>query len=478
MGTIDQNRRRGLKAMNIFMIYPCQGNMATFNYGLASITAVLKQAGHNVKLLMVDNCVKDKDIVKEIASFNTDIIGFSCMSNYWQYVKNLSRKIKSDTRLKNVLIFAGGPHAIVCPLSVRESEDIEGICIGEGEHAFLEVIDKIQRGVDFRNTFNFYFNGKKGIIKNEMRTLIKDLDDLPFPDRDVFPNKVFSSYANFTFSRGCPFSCSYCCNSAFHNIFKGKGKSIRYRSVPKVLEELQAFLKKYTPEVLSFDDDCFNKNLKWFKEFCPEYKEKINLPYTCNTRPELLNTETARLLKESGCRKINIGVESGDEHLRRTVLNRNISDEQIIKAFDLAKENGMQAMSFNMIGFPGETRDSVRKTVELNKKIKPTYAQISMFYPYAGTPLGELCKEKGYIENKNSVFNFFNGSSILKLPNLSRRDIKELFFRFELEVNNSDNFMKSYIVKRVKVTLFSIYNSLPYFLKNMARSIKRCIKTK
>ncbi|MFH1478612.1 MAG: radical SAM protein [Candidatus Omnitrophota bacterium] len=459
--------------MNIFFIYPCQENAASFNYGLASVAAVLKQAGHLVRLAIVNNNTKADDITRKIADFNTDIIGFSCKSNYWQYVKEISGKIKSSPRLKNISIFVGGTHAIVCPLSIKESKDIDGFCIGEGEYDFLDVVNNISQGLDFKNTSNFYFNNNGNIIKNKVSMLIEDLDKLPFPDRGIFPDKVFIDYANFTFSRGCPYSCSYCCNSAFHNIFKDKGSKIRHRSVSKAIEEIQIFVERYKPNMLSFDDDCFNKNKSWFEEFCLEYKNKVHIPYVCNTRPELLDEKSAKLLKESGCRKINIGIESGDENLRRTVLGRNIKDEQILKAFDCAKREGIETMSFNMIGFPGEDKSSIRKTIDLNKKIKPTYVQVSIFYPYAGTPLGELCEEKGYVKDGRHLFSYIgDGDSILKLPNLSKKDIKDLFFRFDLEVYSKGNFTKAYIIKKIKHASVFIYGMLPSFIKNVFKSAR------
>jgi len=453
--------------MNIFMIYPSQGNMISPYYGLASIISVLKQAKHSVKLLIIDDEVKIKDVVRSISEFSTDIVGISCMSNYWQYVKELSREIKASFEIP---IFVGGPHAIVCPLSFQETKNIDGFCIGEGEYAFLEVVNKIGEGMDFRGTTNFYFKDSENkIIKNERRLMISNLDDLPFPDKDTFPKKAFMNYANFIFSRGCPFSCSYCCNSAFHEIFKGK--AIRYRSAGSAIKEIEVFLKKYKVGLLSFDDDCFNKNPKWFKEFCLEYKERIKIPFACNTRPELLNRESAKLLKEAGCKRVNIGVESGDEGLRRTVLNRNIKDSDIIRAFDCAKEFGLETMSFNMVGFPGETKASIRKTIELNKRIKPTYAQITVFYPYAGSPLGKLCKEKGYIEDEARLYSFFEGDSILKIPNLSKKDIKNLFFRFNLEVNDKNLIV--HITKRIKHIFYSWYRHTPLFMKNILRELKQ-----
>ncbi|MFA4991087.1 MAG: radical SAM protein [Candidatus Omnitrophota bacterium] len=460
--------------MNIVMIYPCQGNMVTFNYGAASVIAMLKKSGHSVMLIMVRDHVKDRDIIRRIEDFKADVIGFSCMSNYWQYVKDLSKKIKSRGRLKDIPIFVGGPHAIVCASSIIESRDIEGFCIGEGEYAFPELVGKIEKGIDFRDTRNFYFNDANGVIRNEMRTLIDDLDELPFPDREVFPEAAFTNYANFTFSRGCPFSCSYCCNSAFHVIFKGKGRMIRHRSAENAIREIEAFLKNHKPRLLSFDDDCFNKNAAWFREFCSKYKERIGIPYTCNTRPELLDAQAAEALKDSGCRKINIGIESGDERLRRTVLNRNMKDEDIERAFRNAREAGLETMSFNMIGIPGDTRETIRKTMEFNKKIRPTYSQVSVFYPYAGTPLGELCREKRYIENENSVFNFFRGSSVLRLPGLSKKEIEDLFIRFDIEVNHGgEDFARLYRKRKMRNALLSVYGRMPSFLKNIMRLIKR-----
>ena len=448
--------------------------MASFNYGLASVIAVLKQSGYFVKLVVVEDDIRPKDIIREIIKFNADIIGFSCMSNYWQYVKNLSEMIKLTPQLKDKLIFVGGTHSIVCPQSIQESEHIDAFCIGEGEYAALEAVEKISQGRDFYDTPGFHFRTKQNeIIKNEARMMIGRLDDLPFPDRDVFPEKVFINYANFTFSRGCPYSCSYCCNSVFNTIFRDKGNRIRCRSVSKALEEIEIFLKKYESDMLSFDDDCFNKNRQWFREFCLKYKARVSIPYACNTRPEFFDRETAQMLKESGCKKISIGVESGDENLRRTVLNRDMKDEQIIMAFEYAREAGLETMSFNMIGFPGETKESIRKTIELNKRIKPTYVQVSTFYPYAGTPLGELCKEKNYLDDERGLFTYFGkGSSILNLPNLSKKDIKDLFFRFELEIYNSHNFGRAYIAKKIRYAVSWIYKYFPRPIKNILRIIK------
>ncbi|MCX5715302.1 MAG: cobalamin B12-binding domain-containing protein [Candidatus Omnitrophica bacterium] len=128
------------------MIYPCQGNMTSFNHGLASLIAVLKQRGHRVHLMLVDDYTGPRRILKDITDFKADLVGFSCASNYWQYVKTLSRKMRSVTGLKNMPIFVGAPHAISCPSSLAESPDIDGFCVSEA--GILRILPAFISGIE------------------------------------------------------------------------------------------------------------------------------------------------------------------------------------------------------------------------------------------------------------------------------------------------------------------------------------------
>lgn len=230
--------------------------------------------------------------------------------------------------------------------------------------------------------------------------------------------------ANFTFSRGCPYDCSYCCNSAFKKIYSGKGKFIRFRSVQKALDEIALVVEKYRPKDLYFDDACFNKNSTWFENFCIEYPKLFDIPFYCNTRPELFNERVAGLLKSAGCKGINIGIESGSESLRRKVLNRKMDNEQIINTFRIAREYGIETGSFNMVGIPGENPSQFSETIKLNQIINPDRLQISIFYPYPGSQLGELCRQNGYINfEKIKSVNSYLYDTVLKLPDFPPSEI-------------------------------------------------------
>ncbi len=414
--------------MKILFIYPNIGQPYTIHHGIASLSAILKKNGHKTRLLIV-NIESYATVKKAILKQAPDILCFSIVSNYWEFSCELAAKIKNDF---NISIFAGGMHCSLFPESFTQDSAIDGICIGEGEIALLELIERIDGKKDYQDVNNFWFKGDKGIVKNEIRPLISNLDVLPYPDRDIFYDSNQNKSIRFIFSRGCPYNCTYCSNKAYKELNRGKGEIIRIRSVENVMLEIEKIVECYQPETLVFDDDCFNKNRKWFKEFVKKYKENNFQHFRCNTRPELVSEEDIKLLKEAGCQQINIGIESGDPEIRKNVLNRHMSDEQIINAFRLARKYNIQTYSFNMIGIPGESIENFRKTININRIIQPDKMQLSIFHPYPGTELARICKEQGLISKKN-VYNYFY-STYLRLNSFSnfRILINKIFFQFNV----------------------------------------------
>lgn len=436
--------------MKVLFIYPNIGQVVQYNHGIASLSATLKAAGHKTSLLIL----RERAYIplkKKISSFAPDVICFSIVSNYWNLSCLLARDIKRDFTVK---IFAGGMHCSIFPESYTIDSPFDGICRGEGEEALLELAGRMQLQKPYYDVKNFWFKKDGGLIKNDIRSLIQDLDTLPFPDRDIFPSKIYEA-KRFIFTRGCPFDCSYCSNKAYRDLIKGKGKIIRFRSVDKAIEEIKDCVETYNPKTLAFDDDSFNKNHEWFEEFVTRYKRGHSFPpFGCNTRPELIAESSIKLFKEANCRQINIGIESGDPNIRSKVLNRQMSDEQIINAFTLAKKYGIETYSFNMIGIPGETINNFKKTIQLNQLIQPDKLQISIFYPYPGTKLGDVCREKGFL-NKGDVYSYFY-QSCLMLPDFSRRRIliNKLLFQFNV-----------YKVKSIIKAFYFLYRDIREYLE-------------
>ncbi len=406
-----------------------------WHVGLAYISAVLKKSGHSVELFELSNYERELPLLfEQMRQFKPGIIGISSNSHQFVYAKKLVVDIKNNF---NTPVFIGGVQTILKPEVIEDVIGLDGVCIGEGESAFLDMVDKIQTNHDHSNVKNFWFRDDAGnVIKNEVGCLVENLDMFPYPDRSIFKyfkEKREKIVPRFIFSRGCPFECSYCCNHAFKQKYTGLGKYVRWRSVDRAIEEIRLERGKYNFNYFKLDDDTFSLNKSWMREFC----EKIvatgwGLTFECNVRPGTIDEEGMKILKVGGCVMIKIGIESGDENLRKNILNRHFINGDIIKIFELAKKYGIKTFSFNIIGVPNETLETVKATIDLNRQIKPDFMQVTAFYPYPDTILGKLCIEKGYIEKESE--DSYMEKSILKLPTISSQEIENAIKNFKFKV--------------------------------------------
>jgi radical SAM superfamily enzyme YgiQ (UPF0313 family) len=435
----------------------------------------MKKHGHVVTLLTFDNKKSLRNLTK-IKEFNPDVIGITSCTNQWGATKSLAREIKKRFDIK---IFVGGAHPTVSPESLSETQAIDAICRGEGEFPFLELVEKLSKGQSIYDTPNFWLRKGNKIIKNEISPLIENLDDLPIPDWSIFDAEPIYDYSCFSFSRGCAYDCSHCINSTLRTVYKGKGPYIRVKSPERAIAEIKDKLDKYDLKVLNFDDDGFVKNKKWISDFCQAYRREISLPFNYNSRSEDINEEICAMMKKAGARLVAIGIESGDSEIRSKMLNRSIADETIVRAFKIARDAGLKTCSFNMIGIPSETPDSFKKTIRLNQIIVPDKIQLSVFYPFPHTRLGELCRKKGYIE-RTPTYGYFH-HSILELPEFSQREISRWYDRFEYLVYKDTNFIKalksriSKFIKRRWITNL-IFGPIVRLIKKMRFFEEKIIK--
>jgi len=451
--------------------------------GVASLSAMLKKHNHETALLcpheLNDDVELCGDILEKIKDFQPDMVAISSVSDQFELTKKIIDMI-------NLPIIIGGTHATVAPEECIET-NVLGVCIGEGDEAFVEFLDKYQRGKDYTQVKNFWFKKEGYIIRNELRPLIQDLDALPFPDRELFDEYIAKENVilEFMTSRGCSFQCYYCINKVLQGYYGTRGY-LRRRSVDNVLEEIKIVLSKYVethegnyPKRLEFHDDLFTMNKEWLREFAFKYKAQINQPYAVNGRVETIDKETIVLLKHSGCVELKIGVESGNERIRREYLNRFMTNEQIIKCFALCKEYGLLTSSFNMIGIPGETEKEIMDTIELNRLIKPSVVGVSIFRPYQGTQLHELCKEKGYLTDRKTS-SFYEGNSIINLPTISPEKINYYYQIFQTAVYKPNllPFVKILVALHLFNPLTKSYYAVRRFgAKILSRRTKEWIKS-
>lgn len=447
--------------MNVLFVYPNVHLLPQINHGIVALAAALKEKGHRVNLLHLTT-PGTEGILKTVSDFNPGIICFSLTENQWPYAEMAAKQVKKHFSTK---VFMGGPLPSAYPEIINESESFDGICLGEADLSLIELIDNIENG-NYESTKGFWFRHEKDIIRNGFSDIIADLDTLAFPDYSIFDVKAVLNYPAFSFSRGCPFDCTYCCAPKFRSIY-GQNK-IRFKSIARVMDEIGALVKKYNPSHLIFDDDTFMKSRQWFGDFCAEYPRRFKLPFYCNTRPELVTPEACAKLKDAGCRCLSIGIESGSLRVRKEILNRHLTEAQIIDAFRFARDSGLETASFNMVGIPGETPVDFQDTIRVNQRILPDVAQISIFYPYRGTRLGDLCYANGYVGKKSQSTIF--SRSILSLPFFPRRKIEgaALFFNYEI-------YKKSDLMRSFRELFRSYLKRLPSIF-NLLRTCKRIIR--
>jgi len=368
--------------MKVLLIYPnIVESPKDISIGIAHLSAILKQNNHQVELIDSTFGITDNEIINKTKKFNPDLIAITTATNDFHYAKHISNLLKP----LNIPLIAGGYHPTLAPEESIKHFDM--ICIGEGEHAILELANN-PNSLDIKN---IWFKKGNEIIKNPTRPLIEDLDKLPFPDRSIYDYKKYLSWnhntATFLTSRGCPFQCTYCINHALQKLYKGKGTYVRFRSVDNLLKEMKQVIEKYKPTSIEFYDDTFTLNKERIDEFCKKYPKEINLPFTINARVNAVTKDMLIKLKKAGLTRVSIGVESGDEYITNKILKRHMTNEQIIQTFKWAKQAGIKTYSFNMIGVPFETKSSIKKTIKLNQKIKPDYIGVSIFNAYKGTEL-------------------------------------------------------------------------------------------
>lgn len=349
------------------------------------VSALAKKQGHSTHLGILSR----ENIFEKVSELKPDVIGYSGSTGEHKYYIEVNKEIKS--KFPEVFTVMGGPHVTFYPQTVHEG-DLDAICVGEGDEAFPELLSNLEKGKDTSCIKNIITrNGQD----NGTRNLYDNLDNLPFPDRGLFyKNTEMGSWPlkSFMASRGCPYNCTYCFNHIFHRMYQGKGPIVRRHSVDYVIEEVGRVKSEYRTDVVKFYDDIFTYRADaWLEEFATKFKKNIGLPFHCLTRADLMTDDIAKLLKQAGCFSISMSIEAGNPSFRNKILNRNMTDEQIIKAFHICRKYGIHTFSNNILGLPHATIENEIETIDLNLKAKASFVEFPIFHPYPRTDLGDAC---------------------------------------------------------------------------------------
>lgn len=374
-----------------------QNNGIQESIGIANLAGILKANGHDCDLLLASHT---PNLAKAIVDYNPQVVAFSALTGVHQATLQLAALVKKV--LPGAVTLMGGPHPTYST-EVLDRPEIDIICRGEGEYAMLELADRLDADQDITNIKNLWVKTKDGTIyKNGLRPPAV-LDDLPYPDREIYYKYDFIRdlpMKRFIGRMGCPYPCTFCHEPIIASMYKGIGKYYRAKSPQRVVAEIKYIKDRYPLKHVHFSDDLFflRNNYDWLEEFTDIYPKEIGLPYNCNIRYDSVLPRAAELLKKSGCFGVAVGLESGNEHLREVVIKKRVKNEHMIEGAKLLHEHGIKMLTTNMIGLPGETLDQAFETVELNMRLKSDYTRANTFLLFPGLPLVDYARRQGFVD--------------------------------------------------------------------------------
>lgn len=389
--------------MNIVFISSCEETLA-----IEYLSAALKHAGHTCKLcfdpqLFNDTYLFNRPLSKlfdytdmlmvELKSYQPDLVAFSVVSDNFPWAARLSHRVKE---LFDVPIVFGGVHPTSVPEYVLRYSAADYVIMGEGEDALVDLANNIKSDSICRTIPNVCAKDGSTIIQNEVRPLIEDLDRLPFPDKEIFYEKlpfIRDGYISLS-SRGCVNKCTFCNNSLYKDkIYAGKGRFFRRRSPQNVLTELIEAKKKYHYRAVHFWDEIFISDRAWLFEFLEGYRREINVPFTCCIHVNFIDEEVADLLQQSNCWQAIMGVQSLNEELKRTILNRYETNEKVRRAITLLRQRGILAICENMLGLPTQTEDDVVNMLKFYNETRPNRLSVYFLRYYPRTKIIDIALE-------------------------------------------------------------------------------------
>ena len=404
------------------------------------LSANLKKAGHDFRLLIIP---EEPEYIEKVKKYNPDFILFSASAGHHNYILSLAKEVRKHIKVPIIL---GGMYPTFDPDAAIRHEEVDIICMGEGDVPLVELADHPKKtkieGMCFKK------DGK--IIKNDHAQLVQDLDALPYPDRTIYDKYDILQEVpakKFMTGRGCPYPCTYCFNHHLKRVIGDKGNYARRRGVNHVIGEILEVKQRYGMKIVRFPDDTFTYSKKWLLEFLKVYKEKVKMPFTCLGRPDELNEEVVRALKESGCVNIFFGIESGNDHMRNEVMKRNMSKDKIRNAGRLLKKYKVKFGTFNILGSPGETVDMAYETIKLNREIGTDFPLASLFQPLSGTDMEDYAFQKGFLKKKlkPEEYVMFNKGSLMSGDDVKKLENLERFFYLAVKLPFLDPLVKRLI---------------------------------
>jgi len=416
--------------------------------GIAYIAAVLEKMNIEVKIIDCAVGITFKELFEKVKDYSPNIVGLTSTTPAFVKTKKAAKFVRENLPEAKILI--GGAHVTAFPKETMETGLFDIGVIGEGELTVQQLFSNYKNNAfeKLNETHGIIYKNDSGIHQNEAQNFIQDLDTIPLPARHLIPHPKYYRptpascrkvpYAVIMTSRGCPSRCTFCDRKIF-------GEHCRMRSVANVFEEIEEVISKYGVKEIRFFDDTFTLKKQRVYDICDEFeKRKLKIPWTCLTKAACVDGPLLKRMKQAGCWQVLYGLESGDDRMLK-LLKKGNTVEMNKRAIRLTKEAGLEVRGDFIVGTPGETWESLEKTVRFTIDMKLDYAHFNKFIPFPGTALYKQLTDEGHTFD-------FSKSTILdhkQIYYINPGMDKKEFSAFLDKANRRFYLRPGYIIKRL-----------------------------
>ena len=383
--------------------------------GMLYLSRIMKDAGHAVDMIQDD--IDDADLY--LSSHHIDFVMYSVVTGEHPWFVKRNKELKKKYKFIAVM---GGPHFTFFPEQGLSDPDIDFVVQGPGESVILDIVEN------------------RATEKIIMGHIPDDVNAMPWPDRSIlYKYEEFGTarMKRFIVSRDCSYNCSYCLNSAFHQLYRDERHKFFQRTLPdNMISEIKATKEEYGLELVYFNDDNLAADHNWLLEFCDRYKREVGLPFCGSISANSVNSRILEVMSSAGCSFLNIALESANPQTQKFLGRGFMTNQQIKDACDACKSFGIKVRLQNMIGLPlDDPLGDALETLRYNQMINPMDSWASIFQPYPKTELWNYCIEKGFINEDAKGKKFFE-ETCLNIPQAQKinRLCKWWFFMVRYQI--------------------------------------------
>jgi len=430
--------------------------------GIAYLGAVLEKNGYSVDVI---DCQAQKiahnSFEREIGKHQPKIVGITSTTLTYKSALKIAATAKQVH--PDCVTILGGCHATFWDYkALEECPQLDIVVRKEGEYTLLEIVNRLKENRHIDDVLGTTCWKNKKIIRNEDRPYIENLDDLPFPAHHLLPLKRLRKQGKVIFplttSRGCVYWCNFC------TAVRMFGRRYRMRNPKNVVDEIQFLNEKYGATQFTFSDDTFTVDQARVRKICEDVRNRrLKVQWDCETRVDMVTRDLLKKMKKAGCIAVWFGVESGCQNVLDS-MEKDVNLAQTRRAFKWAHEAGLMTIASVILGFPGETKDTVLKTVKFVEELNPNDVGYHIATPYPGTPMYDFVKENGWL--KITDFDRYDTATpVFESPTLSMKDLAEIREKAYQRFYIRPRYVLRMLSKGGIYGIYSVRTSLAYLLR-------------